>query len=135
MGWVGHNENSLESGGVGRMDDYGSGLLTSVFLLAMGAILQAFSAFADVHWLAATLPLFSLAFGIAGVISMFSVPEKGVWYVAGWTFISILLFGYGLVGGWEFLTDLIPVALVILYALNETGAFNNVGSTVSGGYL
>lgn len=49
MGWVGNNQNSFGSGGIGRLDDYGSGLLTSVVLLALGAILQAFSAFADVH--------------------------------------------------------------------------------------
>ena len=97
--WVGNSQNSWGRGGIGRLDDYGDGLVTSIVLLVIGALLNVFSAFADVHWLAVTLPLFSLAFAIVGVISMFSIPEKGVWYVSGWTIISILLFGYGLVYG------------------------------------
>jgi hypothetical protein len=128
-GWVGNNQNNWGSGGIGRLDDYGDGLVTSLVLLIIGVLLHAFSAFADVHWLAATLPLFSLVFVIAGVISMFSIPEKGVWYVGGWTIVSIVLFGYGLVGGWEFLSDLIPLALVILYMLNEIGVFSNISNS------
>jgi len=69
------------------------------------------------NWLASTLPLFSLALGLAGVISMFSISKKGLLYVGGWTFISVLLFGYNLIGASEFLTDLIPVGLLVAYAI------------------
>ena len=52
-------------------------MVTSLMLLALGVMLQAFSAFADVSWLSSILPLFSFVFGIVGIMSMSSLPGKG----------------------------------------------------------
>ena len=78
MGWVGERSNSWGGGEIARVDDWRDGMITSLMLIVLGAMLQAFSAFADVSWLASTLPLFSLVFGILGIISMFSLPGKGI---------------------------------------------------------
>jgi len=116
-GWVGNSGSSWTSGELARFSDFEDSLVTPILFFAVGALLQAFSAFADMNWLASTLPLFSLALGLAGVISMFSISKKGLLYVGGWTFISVLLFGYNLIGASEFLTDLIPVGLLVAYAI------------------
>ena len=124
-GWVG-SERSWNSGEVDRFSDFGEGLVTSIMLLALGVIIQVFSAFADVSWLGSTLPLFSLVLGIIGVIVMLSISEKGFMYVGGWTFVSILLYSYSLIGIEEFLTDLIPVAILVIYGLAELGVFDGL---------
>jgi hypothetical protein len=130
-GWVGHGGGGFGSGEGARLSDFGNSMATSLLFLVMGVLLQAFSAFADVSWLSSTLPMFSFALGLIGVISMFSIPEEGIWYVGGWTFVSFLLFGYNLIGTGEFLTDLIPagmvVAVVILSILDSAGVFDSLG--------
>jgi hypothetical protein len=134
-GWVGHGESNWSRGEIARFDDWGDSLVTSIMFLMTGVILQAFSAFADVNWLASTLPLFSSLIGVIGVLSMFNMPKKGLLYVGGWTFISVLLFAYKLINASEFLTDLIPIALIVyaFYKANS-GAFGS-GLGESGGYL
>ncbi len=117
MGWVGNSAGSWRSGEIGRFDDLRESLVTPLLLVAIGAIAQALSAFVDVSVLSSVLPIFGFTLGLIGVISLFSIPEKGTMYVGGWTFISVLLFAYNIIGIGEFLTDLIPLAILILYGI------------------
>lgn len=131
-GWVGHGNGGFIGGGGGRLGDLGDGLTTSIIFLILGVMLQAFSAFGDVNWLSSTLPIFSLFFGVAGVIGMLAVAEEGIFYVGGWTFVSMLLYIYGVIGAGEFLTDLIPVgilfAVAVFYLLENIGVFDSLGT-------
>ena len=132
-GWVGNSESHWTLGEVGRFEDYGDGLMQSILLLVLGAMIQAFSAFADTSWLASSLPLFSLVLGVIGVIGILAVSEKGALYVGGWTFASVLLFWFNLISAGEFLTDLIPIALLVLIFLAGEGIFDAIFEGLTGG--
>ena len=130
-GWVGHSSSGWTRGEIGRFQDFGDSMLQSVLFLVMGVLLQAFSAFADVHWLASALPFFAFVLGLIGIISMLTIPKEGLLYARGWTFVSGFLFVYKLIGTGEFLTDLIPLAIVILFWLNEAGLFDSLKYSLS----
>lgn len=121
------------SGEGGRFEDFAEGIKTQLLIIALGIIAQAFSTFLNVNLLASALPLFSLVFGVIGIFAILAVPEEGILYTAGWTFVSILLFSTGLIGGWEFLLDLVPAGFLIAYGLAKIGIFDSIG--ISGGYL
>ena len=116
-GWVGSKTSGWTHGEVGRLDALGDGIANSILLIALGAIIQTISAFMDVNILSSVLPLFSLVLGVAGVVVVLQVSEKGLLYVGGWTFISLLLFGYNIIGVTEFLIDLIPIGILVVYAV------------------
>ena len=104
-----------------RINDYEDGIKQAVALLVIGAVLQAFSAFMDVSILTSIIPIITLTFAIGGAIGIFAEVGKGALYTAGWTFISVILFSAGAIGGIEFAIDSIPLSVLILYGLNEIG--------------
>lgn len=119
MGWVRHGTDSWSAGGVDRFEDFFSGICLSIFIVVMGAVAQALSNVINVSLLTTTLPLFNLAIGIIGVVSILTVPKEGILFAAGWTFVSIMLFMSGGIGGWEFLTDSIPIGFLIVSRIVE----------------
>ena len=119
MGWVGRGTDSWSAGGVDRFEDFFSGIYLSIFMLVIGAVAQALSNFINVSLLTTTLPLFNLVIGFIGIVSILAVPEEGVLFTAGWTFVSILLFMGGGISGWKLLTDFIPAGFLIISKLVE----------------
>lgn len=132
-GWVGNSESRWTLGEISRFEGYGDELMQSILLLVFGAIIQAFSAFADTSWLASSVPLFSLVLGVISILGILAVSEKGALYVGGWTFTSGLLFWFNLISAGEFLTDLIPVILLIIIFLAGEGFFDVILEVLTGG--
>lgn len=118
-GWVGRGADNWTAGSTDRFEDFFSSIYLSIFMLVIGAIAQVLSNFINVSLLTTTLPLFNITIGFIGIVSILTVPEEGMLFTAGWTFVSILLFIGGGIGGWELLVDFIPAGFLIISKLVE----------------
>jgi hypothetical protein len=65
------------------------------------------------------LPIFSLTLGIVGVIAILQVTEKGLLYVGGWTFVSLLLYASNIIRVGALLINLIPLGILVVYTLYD----------------
>lgn len=126
MGWIGNKTSSWADGGIGRFNALEEGFIQSVELFALGAVIQALSTFIGINLFLDVLPLFSFMLGITGAIAILNVIEKGQLYIFGWTFISVLLFVYNIIKVGEFLIDLVPIVVLIVYAIVRSGLLDNV---------
>ena len=132
---------SFSSGSTFRIDDYVDGVRVVILLGVLATIIPAFLAVMPssvmTSMVSSLVPslilMLNLALTVTGIFAMFAIPDKGALYTLGWTFVSILLLMFGLIGGGEFLIDLIPVGILVIYILSESGVLSFSWS--SGGYL
>ncbi len=67
------------------------------------------------------VPLLYVAITVIVVVGIFSVPEYGPLFTVGWTIASLVLAGVGVMGVGELLLDLVPIAIVVYYAVEDNG--------------
>lgn len=125
-GWISGKTNGWTNGERGRFNALEDGFIQSITLFILGVIIQAFSTFEDVSMFSAAVPLLSFIFGLTGAIATLEVSKKGWLYVSGWTFISVVLFVYNIIKVDVLLVDLIPIAVLIVYAIVRSGLLDNV---------
>ena len=126
MGWTNNNTNSWTMGEIGRIDGFVESFVTSLIFLVFGAITQMLSNIMNTSLLATTLPVFNFVLGFVGIIAVFTVSEKGILYIVGWTMVSVLLALFGLIGALELIIDLIPVSIIILSKLVDSEILSNM---------
>lgn len=66
------------------------------------------------------VPLFYAVLTIMVVVGVLGIPEYGPIFTVGWTIASLILAGVGLIGVGELLLDLIPIAIVVYEALQNS---------------
>lgn len=66
------------------------------------------------------VPLFYAVLTIMVVVGVLGIPEYGSIFTVGWTIASLILAGVGLIGVGELLLDLIPIAIVVYEALQDS---------------
>ena len=126
MGWTNNDTDSWTMGEIGRIDGFVDSFVTSLLFLVFGAIAQMLSNIMNTSLLATTLPIFNLVLGFVGIIAVFTVSEKGILYIVGWTMVSVLLALFGLIGALELIIDLIPVSIIILSKLVDSEILSNM---------
>lgn len=132
---------SFSSGSTFRIDDYVDGVRVVILLGVLATIIPALLAVMPssvmTSMVSSLVPslilMLNLALTVTGIFAMFAIPDKGALYTLGWTFVSILLLMFGLIGGGEFLIDLIPAGILVIYILSESGVLSFSWS--SDGYL
>ena len=115
--WVG-GPGGFANGGIDRIEDWES---ITVFLLVLGVLVSVATAISQIipmGMFLSLVPVFYLAVTVAIIAGVLSASEEGALFVLGWTFVSLLLLGFGLINIWEGLLDLVPVAILILQAVN-----------------
>jgi hypothetical protein len=136
----GGSTRSFETGEIFRIDDFGETLYYGILFVVVGALGTAIVSLLPSSPLTGMIPslifLANIALTVTGIIAMFAIPDKGIFYTLGWTFVSILLLWYGFIGAGEFMMDMIPLGILIIYAVAESGILDNLfGGEYSGGYL
>jgi hypothetical protein len=119
MGWIGNKTNNWASGEMSRFNALKDGIKKSVIFLTIGTLIEVIPKLINVGTFSYILPLLSFIFVIVGIISMLNISEKGPLYVGGWTFISVLLFIYNIIGFNDFLIDLIPISILSVYLIKD----------------
>lgn len=118
-GWVSSNTSGFTSGGMGRLESLGDSIIQSLGLFVIGAVMQSCSTVLDISMFSSFLPIFSLTLGIVGVIAILQVTEKGLLYVGGWTFVSLLLYASNIIRVGALLINLIPLGILVVYMLYD----------------
>lgn len=129
---MGHNR--FQSGGVGRAVHLREGIEVQVFVSVIGIAFQILG----VGMFSFIMPLFSLVFGLAGIIGVLLVPKEGILYTAGWTLMSLIFAFAGAISGTELLLDLIPAFFIIASRLLKPGIYEGIGGfgvREDGGFL